>query len=207
MRYFANVRYGTRPTPKASRGDCGPPTSWPGSVWRSPVSSPSGVFSMAAPIGNMRPSWPWPTPSSVVPPLRSAGRAALPDSPCLWVAFRHQPDRRHRWRNGLLLPSGSCDGRRVAGLREPSAQYASGCLGGGVHDRPALRGTARRCGRAGHRLCNFIVNTIGAVTIIFAVLFYVVRQLTRAEQWADRERQRSGMAYCSISCRPTLPIA
>jgi adenylate cyclase len=45
---------------------------------------------------------------------------------------------------------------------------------------------------------NFIVNTIGAVTMLFGVLFYMVRQLTRAEQRADRERQRSDALLLNI---------
>ncbi|MBI2737668.1 MAG: adenylate/guanylate cyclase domain-containing protein [Rhodospirillales bacterium] len=48
------------------------------------------------------------------------------------------------------------------------------------------------------RYGNFIVNTIGAISMLYAVVFYVVRQLTRAEQRADRERQRSEKLLLNI---------
>ena len=45
---------------------------------------------------------------------------------------------------------------------------------------------------------NFIINSVGSAALLYAIVFYAMRQLMQAEQRADHERQRSERLLANI---------
>jgi adenylate cyclase len=201
LRLIPNIRYGTEPYPEkvARRLRATNIAAWIGAAWV--------AFFAVRRFMEGKPHWKYAALAAVayaaIPLLHRFGRLAAPLALIaiaytwiFWLTWHGAADSSYTYYTAGAL------GILLIGSEQVVFSIVVGALAAGliVFLHIAVPHGAGEIGRETYyrALVTFIINVLGSSAVVYLIVFYAVRQYTRAEEKAEHEHQRSESLLLNI---------